>query len=237
MYKRQLHERAKRATPYKQAFALAGIGFSNGVGRMVSTHNDKVHSIAHQKYFHQVIRTKKAVMSNVLTDVSNGETVYVMCSPMFDARGDLQGTISASIHFSEIQKVLDVEGGDSIFNVLLDEDLNVIVHSGDEQYIGINLFNYGYEKLFDREENLKALTEENRGGFFTYRYPLELSYVEFARVGGTPWILLSKSKLSTALGKGTLIFVANVMLMIAIYLAIARWLGRRVSSGQDAGHR
>ncbi len=54
-----LHERAQRAMPYKQAFDLAGIGFSDGVGNMVSTNNDKVHSIAHRKYFHQVIRTKK----------------------------------------------------------------------------------------------------------------------------------------------------------------------------------
>lgn len=54
-----LQERANRAVPYKQAFELAGIGFSDGVGNMVSTHNNKVHSIAHRDYFHQVIRSKK----------------------------------------------------------------------------------------------------------------------------------------------------------------------------------
>ncbi|AQM67023.1 Diguanylate cyclase DosC [Vibrio campbellii] len=223
-----LHERAQRAMPYKQAFDLAGIGFSDGVGNMVSTHNDQVHSIAHRKYFHQVIRTKKTVMTNVLTDVSNGQTVYVLCRPMFDEGGDLQGTISASIHFSEIQKALDTEGESDIYSVLLDEDLNIISHSRDEHYIGVNLFNYGYEKLFDREENLKALTGSERGGFFTYSYPLDLSYVEFTRVEGTPWILLSKAKFSALLGEGTLMFGANVLLIIAIYIVIARLMGKQV---------
>ncbi|MGR5160971.1 diguanylate cyclase [Vibrio owensii] len=223
-----LQERAQRAVPYKQAFELAGIGFSDGVGNMVSTHNDRVHSIAHRKYFHQVIRTKETVMTDVLTDVSNGKTVYVLCRPMFDESGDLQGTISASIHFSEIQMALDTNGESDIYSVLLDEDLNIISHSGDEHYIGVNLFNYGYEKLFDREGNLNALTGSDRGGFFTYSYPLDLSYVEFTKVKGTPWILLSKAKFSTLLGDGTLMFGANVMLIIAIYVVIARLMGKQV---------
>lgn len=223
-----LQERAQRAVPYKQAFELAGIGFSDGVGNMVSTNNDRVHSIAHRNYFHQVIRTKETVMTDVLTDVSNGKTVYVLCRPMFDESGDLQGTISASIHFSEIQTALDTDGESDIYSVLLDEDLNIISHSGDEHYIGVNLFNYGYEKLFDREGNLKALTGTDRGGFFTYSYPLDLSYVEFTKVEGTPWILLSKAKFSTLLGDGTLMFGANVMLIIAIYVVIARLMGKQV---------
>ncbi|CAE6908535.1 diguanylate cyclase activity [Vibrio sp. B1ASS3] len=223
-----LQERAQRAVPYKQAFELAGIGFSDGVGNMVSTHNNKVHSIAHRNYFHQVIRTKETVMTNVLTDVSNGKTVYVLCRPMFDENGDLQGTISASIHFSEIQMALDTDGESDIYSVLLDEDLNIISHSVDEHYIGVNLFNYGYEKLFDREGNLKALTGTDSGGFFTYSYPLDLSYVEFTKVEGTPWILLSKAKFSTLLGDGTLMFGANVMLIIAIYVVIARLMGKQV---------
>ncbi|EEZ86637.1 conserved hypothetical protein [Vibrio harveyi 1DA3] len=223
-----LQERAQRAVPYKQAFELAGIGFSDGVGNMVSTHNNKVHSIAHRNYFHQVIRTKETVMTNVLTDVSNGKTVYVLCRPMFDENGDLQGTISASIHFSEIQMALDTDGESDIYSVLLDEDLNIISHSVDEHYIGVNLFNYGYEKLFDREGNLKALTGTDSGGFFTYSYPLDLSYVEFTKVEGTPWILLSKAKFSTLLGDGTLMFGANVMLIVAIYVVIARLMGKQV---------
>ncbi|MEF1306766.1 GGDEF domain-containing protein, partial [Vibrio owensii] len=120
-----LQDRAHRAVPYQQAFELAGIGFSDGVGNMVSTNNDRVHSIAHRNYFHQVIRTKETVMTNVLTDVSNGKTVYVLCRPMFDESGDLQGTISASIHFSEIQMALDTDGESGIYSVLLDEDLNI----------------------------------------------------------------------------------------------------------------
>ena len=223
-----LQERAQRAVPYKQAFELAGIGFSDGVGNMVSTHNNKVHSIAHRNYFHQVIRTKETVMTDVLTDVSNGKTVYVLCRPMFDESGDLQGTISASIHFSEIQTALDTDGESDIYSVLLDEDLNIISHSGDEHYIGVNLFNYGYEKLFDREGNLKALTGSDRGGFFTYSYPLDLSYVEFTKVEGTPWILLSKAKFSSLVGDGTLMFGANVMLIVAIYVVIARLMSRQV---------
>ncbi|MFN1514616.1 diguanylate cyclase [Vibrio owensii] len=223
-----LQERAQRAVPYKQAFELAGIGFSDGVGNMVSTHNDRVHSIAHRNYFHQVIRTKETVMTDVLTDVSNGKTVYVLCRPMFDESGDLQGTISASIHFSEIQTALDTDGESDIYSVLLDEDLNIISHSGDEHYIGVNLFNYGYEKLFDREGNLKALTGTDRGGFFTYSYPLDLSYVEFTKVEGTPWILLSKAKFSSLVGDGTLMFGANVMLIVAIYVVIARLMSRQV---------
>lgn len=223
-----LQERAQRAVPYKQAFELAGIGFSDGVGNMVSTHNNKVHSIAHRNYFHQVIRTKETVMTNVLTDVSNGKSVYVLCRPMFDENGDLQGTISASIHFSEIQMALDTDGESDIYSVLLDEDLNIISHSVDEHYIGVNLFNYGYEKLFDREGNLKALTGTDSGGFFTYSYPLDLSYVEFTKVEGTPWILLSKAKFSTLLGDGTLMFGANVMLIVAIYVVIARLMGKQV---------
>ncbi|MEF1199984.1 diguanylate cyclase [Vibrio owensii] len=223
-----LQERAQRAVPYKQAFELAGIGFSDGVGNMVSTNNDRVHSIAHRNYFHQVIRTKETVMTDVLTDVSNGKTVYVLCRPMFDESGDLQGTISASIHFTEIQTALDTDGESDIYSVLLDEDLNIISHSGDEHYIGVNLFNYGYEKLFDREGNLKALTGSDRGGFFTYSYPLDLSYVEFTKVEGTPWILLSKAKFSSLVGDGTLMFGANVILIVAIYVVIARLMGKQV---------
>lgn len=147
---------------------------------------------------------------------------------MFNEGGDLQGTISASIHFSEIQKALDTEGESDIYSVLLDEDLNIISHSQDEHYIGVNLFNYGYEKLFDREKNLKALTGSERGGFFTYSYPLDLSYVEFTRVKGTPWILLSKAKFSALLGEGTLMFGANVLLIIAIYVVITRLMGKQV---------
>ncbi|EKM24699.1 diguanylate cyclase [Vibrio sp. HENC-03] len=223
-----LQERAQRAVPYKQAFELAGIGFSDGVGNMVSTHNNKVHSIAHRDYFHQVIRSKKAVMTDVLTDVSNGKIVYVLCRPMFDELGDLMGTISASIHFSEIQTALQTDNENDIYSVLLDENLNVISHSKDKHYVGINLFNYGYEKLFDREKNLKALTETANGGFFTYSKPFDLSYVEFTKIEGTPWILLSKAKFSTLLGDGTLMFGANVMLIIAIYVVIARLMGKQV---------
>lgn len=90
------------------------------------------------------------------------------------------------------------------------------------------MFNYGHEKLFDREENLKALTGSEKGGFFTYSYPLGLSYVEFTRVEGTPWILLSKAKFSALLGEGTLMFGANVLLIIAIYIVIARLMGKQV---------
>lgn len=223
-----LQERAQRAVPYKQAFELAGIGFSDGVGNMVSTHNSKVHSIAHRDYFHQVIRSKKAVMTDVLTDVSNGKTVYVLCRPMFDELGDLMGTISASIHFSEIQTALQTDNEHDIYSVLLDENLNIISHSKDTHYVGINLFNYGYEKLFHREDNLKALTEGRSGGFFTYSTPLDLSYVEFTKIEGTPWILLSKAKFSTLLGDGTLMFGANVMLIVAIYVVIARLMGKQV---------
>ncbi|WP_047516711.1 diguanylate cyclase [Vibrio harveyi] len=223
-----LQERANRAVPYKQAFELAGIGFSDGVGNMVSTHNNKVHSIAHRDYFHQVIRSKKAVMTDVLTDISNGNIVYVLCRPMFDELGDLMGTISASIHFGEIQTALQSDSENNIYSVLLDENLNIISHSKDEFYVGVNLFNYGYEKLFDREGNLKALTGANNGGFFTYSSPFDLSYVEFTKVDGTPWILLSKAKFSSLLGEGTMMFGVNVLMIIAIYVVIARMMGKQV---------
>ncbi len=195
---------------------------------MVSTHNNKVHSIAHRDYFHQVIRSKKAVMTDVLTDISNGNIVYVLCRPMFDELGDLMGTISASIHFGEIQTALQSDSENDIYSVLLDEDLNIISHSKDEFYVGVNLFNYGYEKLFDREGNLKALTGANNGGFFTYSSPFDLSYVEFTKVDGTPWILLSKAKFSSLLGEGTMMFGVNVLMIIAIYVVIARMMGKQV---------
>ncbi|YCO05202.1 sensor domain-containing diguanylate cyclase [Vibrio sp. VNB-15] len=223
-----LEERASRAVPYKQAFELAGIGFSDGIGNMVSTHNNKVHSIAHRDYFHQVIRTKKTVMTDVLTDISNGNIVYVLCRPMFDELGDLLGTISASIHFNEIQNALTIEDGNDIYSVLLDEDLNIISHSKDTQYVGINLFNYGYEKLFDREGNLQALTSSSGGGFFTYVSPFELSYLEFRKIEGTPWILLSKAKFSSLLSEGTTMFGVNVFLILTIYLVITRLMGKQV---------
>lgn len=110
---------------------------------------------------------------------------------------------------------------------MLDEDLNIISHSKDEFYVGINLFNYGYEKLFDRKENLKSLTESSSGGF-TYSLPFDLSYVEFTKVNGTPWILLSKAKFSTLLGEGTMMFSLNVLMIVAIYVVIARMMGKQV---------
>ncbi|WP_045404352.1 diguanylate cyclase [Vibrio jasicida] len=223
-----LKERASRAVSYKEAFELAGIGFSDGVGNMVSTHNNKVHSIAHRDYFHQVIRTQKTVMTDVLTDISNGNIVYVLCRPMFDLLGDLQGTISASIHFSEIQHALKTDNEDDIYSVLLDDELNVISHSRDAQYVGVNLFNYGYEKLFDREANLHALSNSSSGGFFTYSSPFDLSYIEFRKIEDTPWILLSKAKFSSLLGEGTTMFGVNVLLIIAIYLVITRLMGKQV---------
>ncbi|EPT9247977.1 GGDEF domain-containing protein [Photobacterium damselae subsp. damselae] len=173
-------------TPYQNSFDLEVLAITDCKGNIYSKKDGQNRNIYHRDYFQQALKTNQLTMSELLYSNVSKSHVYILCKPL---KSNI-GMIISSISLDEVSTILNTMLDDSIYNVLINYDGDIISHAYDQNKVHLNIFKKN-SFTFDQIDTRKIALGQRVGGY-SIDENSALTYSLYTPLKNTPWVLVSK---------------------------------------------
>ncbi len=217
-------------------------------GSFVASSGDRG-NIAHRDYFKAIMAGTPFVVSDVLSSVATGRSIFTVSVPVRDRDERIIGLVSSAVRIDRLSVLMDdIEIGEAS-GTILDGTMTVIAHPQVEYVRKLNLAKPAEQGYVGLESAVAALNSRESGNR-TYTDPAGVdNYLVFAPIPQTPWsmaLTIPQSQVHAAADRvaGLLFLVSGLILaglVVVVGFAITKMvrpisamsaLSRRIAEGQ-----
>lgn len=200
-------------------------------GSFIASSGDRG-NIAHRDYFKEIMAGKAFVVSDVLTSVATGRSIFTVSVPVRDRNERIIGLVSSAVRIDRLSVLMnEIEIGQAS-GTILDGTMTVIAHPKVEYVRKLNLAKPAEQGYVGLEPAVAALASREKGNR-TYTDPAGVdNYLVYAPIPQTPWsmaLTIPQSQVHAAADRvAALLFMVSGLILLGLVVVVGVAINKMV---------